>query len=31
MALEQKPDGHQFLEKAQADDTEKLCMSQIGG
>ena len=30
-ALEQKPDGHQFLEKAQADDTEKLCMSQIGG
>lgn len=30
-ALEQKSDGHQFLEKAQADDTEKLCMSQIGG
>ena len=30
-ALDQKPDGHQFLEKAKADDTEKLCMSQIGG
>lgn len=30
-ALEQKPDGHHFLEKAKADDTEKLCMSQIGG
>lgn len=30
-ALEEKPEGHAFLEKAQADDTEKLCMSQIGG
>lgn len=30
-ALEEKPDGHHFLEKAKDDDTEKLCMSQIGG
>ncbi len=30
-ALEEKPEGHAFLEKAPADDTEKLCMSQIGG
>lgn len=30
-ALAEKPDGHQFLEKAKKDDTEKLCMSQIGG
>ena len=30
-ALNEKPDGHHFLEKAGNDDTEKLCMSQIGG
>lgn len=30
-ALDEKPDGHHFLEKAKNDDTEKLCMSQIGG
>lgn len=30
-ALEKKPKGHAFLEKAPRDDTEKLCMSQIGG
>lgn len=30
-ALNEKPDGHHFMEKAQEDDTEKLCMSQIGG
>lgn len=30
-ALSEKPDGHAFLEKAQKDDTEQLCMSQIGG
>ncbi len=30
-ALNEKPDGHHFLEKAKKDDTEKLCMSQIGG
>lgn len=30
-ALEEKPEGHTFLEKARRDDTEKLCMSQIGG
>ena len=30
-ALNEKPDGHHFLEKAKDDDTEKLCMSQIGG
>ena len=30
-ALDEKPDGHHFLEKARGDDTEKLCMSQIGG
>lgn len=30
-ALNEKPDGHHFLEKAKNDDTEKLCMSQIGG
>lgn len=30
-ALNEKPDGHHFLEKAREDDTEKLCMSQIGG
>lgn len=30
-ALEEKPEGHAFLEKAKPDDTEKLCMSQIGG
>ena len=30
-ALDEKPDGHHFLKKAETDDTEKLCMSQIGG
>lgn len=30
-ALNEKPNGHHFLEKAKEDDTEKLCMSQIGG
>lgn len=30
-ALNEKPDGHHFLEKAKKDNTEKLCMSQIGG
>lgn len=30
-AVAEKPDGHHFREKAEADDTEKLCMSQIGG
>ena len=30
-ALAEKPDGHKFLEKAREDDTENLCMSQIGG
>ena len=30
-ALNEKPDGHHFMEKAQEDDTENLCMSQIGG
>lgn len=30
-AVNEKPDGHHFLEKAKDDDTEKLCMSQIGG
>lgn len=30
-ALNEKPDGHHFLEKSGEDDTEKLCMSQIGG
>ena len=30
-ALAKKPTGHAFLEKAPKDDTEKLCMSQIGG
>jgi cyclic pyranopterin phosphate synthase len=30
-ALEEKPKGHAFLEKAKEDETEKLCMSQIGG
>ena len=30
-ALNEKPDGHHFMEKAQEDDKEKLCMSQIGG
>ena len=30
-ALAEKPDGHHFREKAKEDDTESLCMSQIGG
>lgn len=30
-ALAEKPEGHAFLEKAPEDETEKLCMSQIGG
>lgn len=30
-AIDRKPEGHAFLEKAPKDDTEKLCMSQIGG
>lgn len=30
-ALAEKPDGHHFTEKAKKDDTESLCMSQIGG
>ena len=30
-ALSEKPDGHHFREKVKADDTESLCMSQIGG
>ena len=30
-ALTEKPDGHHFREKAKEDDTESLCMSQIGG
>lgn len=30
-ALSEKPDGHHFREKAKEDDTESLCMSQIGG
>lgn len=30
-ALAEKPDGHHFGEKIKEDDTEKLCMSQIGG
>ncbi len=30
-ALAEKPDGHHFTEKAKEDDTESLCMSQIGG
>ena len=30
-ALAEKPDGHHFREKAREDDTESLCMSQIGG
>lgn len=30
-ALSEKPDGHHFREKAKEDDTEGLCMAQIGG
>lgn len=30
-ALSEKPDGHHFREKVKEDDTESLCMSQIGG
>ena len=30
-ALSEKPDGHHFREKAKEDDTESLCMAQIGG
>lgn len=30
-AIAEKPDGHVFLEKAKKDNTEQLCMSQIGG
>lgn len=30
-AISEKPDGHVFLEKAKKDNTEQLCMSQIGG
>ena len=30
-ALAEKPAGHAFLEKAKKDETETLCMSQIGG
>ena len=30
-AIDRKPEGHAFLEKAPEDETEKLCMSQIGG
>lgn len=30
-AVKEKPVGHAFLEKRQDDDTESLCMSQIGG
>lgn len=30
-ALAEKPDGHHFREKIKEDDTESLCMSQIGG
>lgn len=30
-ALEEKPEGHVFLERAKKDNTEQLCMSQIGG
>ena len=30
-ALKEKPVGHEFLEKEKKDDTENLCMSQIGG
>lgn len=30
-ALMEKPIGHEFLEKEKKDDTERLCMSQIGG
>lgn len=30
-ALNEKPVGHTFLEKEKRDDTECLCMSQIGG
>lgn len=30
-ALAEKPDGHHFKEKVKDDDTESLCMSQIGG
>lgn len=30
-ALSKKPDGHHFREKVKEDDTESLCMSQIGG
>ena len=30
-ALSEKPDGHHFREMVKADDTESLCMSQIGG
>lgn len=30
-ALAEKPDGHHFTEKTKKDDTESLCMSQIGG
>lgn len=30
-ALSEKPDGHHFREKVKDDDTESLCMSQIGG
>lgn len=29
--LSEKPDGHQFGKKAEKDNTETLCMSQIGG
>ena len=31
VALSEKPDGHHFREKVKEDDTESLCMSQIGG
>lgn len=30
-AIEEKPVAHAFLEKAVSDETESLCMSQIGG
>ena len=30
-ALSEKPDGHHFIEKVKEDDTESLCMAQIGG